>query len=160
MARVSAIKSNSPGSLGWGRPAALLPHNLDLFIDHLVSETVDSDMNLVALFALTMKFARPVACASSAAFLPAVFVGFPFQQSPTLLGAQIRTMDGFVLRRTASPCSAPLLNHFFELLIDYRSVKTINGDVKPVSFFPFHDEVRKTCGIGFVMPCLCDKVDE
>ena len=53
-----------------------------------------------------------------------------------------------------------LLNHFFELLTDYRSVKTIDRDVKPVSFFAFHDEVRKTCGIGFVMPCLCDQVDE
>jgi len=47
-----------------------------------------------------------------------------------------------------------LLSHFLKLLTDYRSVKTIDGDVTPVSFFAFHDEVRKTCGVGCVMTCL------
>jgi hypothetical protein len=53
-----------------------------------------------------------------------------------------------------------LLSYFLKLLTDYRSVKAIDGDVKPIVFFAFHDEVVKTCGIGFVMPCLRDQVDE
>ena len=36
-----------------------------------------------------------------------------------------------------------LLSHFLKLLIDYRSVEAIDGDVKPVSFFAFHDEVQQ-----------------
>ena len=33
-----------------------------------------------------------------------------------------------------------LLNHFLELLIDYRSVEAVDGDLKPIAFFPFHKE--------------------
>jgi hypothetical protein len=29
------------------------------------------------------------------------------------------------------------LSHFLELLADYRSVEAIDGDVKPIAFFPF-----------------------
>ena len=53
-----------------------------------------------------------------------------------------------------------LLSHFLKLLTDYRSVKTIDGDVTPVSFFAFHDEVRKTCGVGCVMAGLRNQVDQ
>jgi len=39
---------------------------------------------------------------------------------------------------SASPLSgygtSGLLNHFLQLLTDYRSVKTIDGDVKPIAF--------------------------
>ena len=34
-----------------------------------------------------------------------------------------------------------LLNHFLKLLTDYRSVEAIDGNVKPIAFFPFHYEV-------------------
>ena len=88
-----------------------------------------------------------MACASNAAFLSAVYV---FRSAECNCAGRTDCKSMF----------RSLLNHFFELLTDYRSVKTIDRDVKPVSFFAFHDEVRKTCGIGFVMPCLCDQVDE
>src|SRR5206468_7957478 len=56
---------------------------------------------------------------------------------------------------------AELLSYFLKLLTDYRTVEAIDGDVKPIAFFPFHDEVRlKICGIGFVMAGLRDHVDE
>ena len=72
------------------------------------------------------------------------------QQSATLLGAQ-----------TASLCSGPrLLSDFLKLLTDYRSVKAIDGDVKPITFFPFHHELRKICGIGRVVARLRDQIDE
>ena len=54
-----------------------------------------------------------------------------------------------------------LLNYVFELLSEHLNVtepataggrvEAIDGNVKPVSFFPFHHEVSKTCGIGFVV---------
>src|SRR6266705_2824645 len=53
-----------------------------------------------------------------------------------------------------------LLSHFLKLLTDYRTVEAIDRDVKPIAFFPFHDEVSKTCCIGFVMACLRDQVDQ
>jgi len=63
-----------------------------------------------------------------------------------------------------------LLSHFFELSSDHLNVagrataggrvEAIDGNVKPVSFFAFHDEVIKTLGIGCVMPCLRHQVDE
>ena len=53
-----------------------------------------------------------------------------------------------------------LLGHFFKLLTDYRTVEAIDGDVKPIVFFPFHHEVSKTCGIGFVVARLRDHVDQ
>ena len=64
-----------------------------------------------------------------------------------------------------------LLNHFFELLTEHPyvtaaaqasagRVEAIDGNVKPVSFFAFHDEVLKICGIGCVMTCLRHQVDE
>ena len=56
---------------------------------------------------------------------------------------------------------ASLLSHFLKLLTDYRTVEAIDGDVKPIAFFPFHHEVRlKICGIGFVVACLRDHVDQ
>ena len=56
---------------------------------------------------------------------------------------------------------AELLSHFLKLLADYRSVEAIDGDVKPIAFFAFHHEVRlKALGIGFVMACLRNHVDE
>ena len=55
----------------------------------------------------------------------------------------------------------PLLGHFLKLLTDDRTVKTIDGDVKPIAFFPFHYEVGlKICGIGFVVARLRDQVDQ
>ena len=33
------------------------------------------------------------------------------------------------------------------------------GRVKPIAFFPFHYEVSKTCGIGFVVARLRDQVE-
>src|SRR5205823_1442026 len=54
-----------------------------------------------------------------------------------------------------------LLSHFFKLLADYRAIKAINGDVKPIMFFPFHYKVRlKIRSIGFVVARLRDHVDE
>ena len=60
-------------------------------------------------------------------------------------------------------------NHFFELSVEHLNVggrataggrvEAIDGNVKPVSFFAFHDEVTKTLGIGFVMPGLGDHID-
>jgi hypothetical protein len=44
------------------------------------------------------------------------------------------------------------------LLTDYRSVKAIDGDVKPVTFFSFHHEISKACGIGFVPARLREQV--
>ncbi len=60
-------------------------------------------------------------------------------------------------------------SHFFELLAEHLNitgrataggrVEAIDGNVKPVSFFAFHDEVTKTLGIGFVMPGLGDQIN-
>ena len=53
-----------------------------------------------------------------------------------------------------------LLLHLFNLPIEYLAGEAIDGDVKPVAFFPFHYEVSKTCGVGFVMARLRDHVDQ
>ena len=45
-----------------------------------------------------------------------------------------------------------LLNHFLKLLTDYRSVKAIDGDVKPVALFLFHKEtIRIKLLIGLIV---------
>ena len=56
---------------------------------------------------------------------------------------------------------AASLSHFLELLTDYRSIEPIDGNVKPIAFFPFHDEVRlKIRSIGFVVARLRHQVDQ
>src|SRR6266568_3630924 len=67
---------------------------------------------------------------------------------------------GAWLPRSFTLSTLQLLSHFLKLLTDYRTVETIDGDVKPIAFFAFHHEVSKTCGIGFVVACLRDHVDE
>ena len=45
-----------------------------------------------------------------------------------------------------------LLYHFLKLLPDYRSVKAIDGDAKPIAFFPFHKEtIRIKLLIGLIV---------
>jgi hypothetical protein len=53
-----------------------------------------------------------------------------------------------------------LLSDFLQLLIEYRSVEAIDGNVKPVPFFPFDHEVCKTCGIGRITARLRDHIGQ
>ena len=55
---------------------------------------------------------------------------------------------------------AASLSNLLKLLTDYRSVKAIDGDVKPIALFTFHHKVSKTCGIGRVVARLRDQVDK
>jgi len=48
--------------------------------------------------------------------------------------------------------ASSLLKHFLKLLTDYRSVKAIDGDVKPVALFLFHKEtIRIKLLIGLIV---------
>ena len=55
---------------------------------------------------------------------------------------------------------ARLLQDFFELLADDGSVETVDGDVKPVVLFAFHDEIRQALCVRREMPGLRDEMNQ
>ena len=55
---------------------------------------------------------------------------------------------------------AGLLEDFFKLLAGDASVETVDGDVKPVALFAFHDEIRQALCVRRVMPGLRDEINQ
>src|SRR5438876_386970 len=54
-----------------------------------------------------------------------------------------------------------LLVHDFDLLVDYLTGETVDGNMDPVMLFPFYDEiVLEVLCVRFVMSGLCNNVDQ